>query len=1193
MKRIIFLTSMLMLCTLAGAQTNYSQRLLTMDNGLLSNTVRTIIQDPNGFVWAGTENGLCRYDGIKVNTYPIPDIETEQQISSIVCEKNGDLLIGSSMGVFRFSYVKETFTELPLELKAPVTHLTFDRDSNLWVSTNGGGVVRYTEKNNDEPETEYYALNETGGKADFIYSDADNQQWVICRSVQPGLLRLNKSTNTFRPFERSGATPAQGATSMLQTSDGNRWLGTWENGLMRIMDDGTLEPMPSSAIGHYQHIRTLYELSANQLLLGCDDGLWAFDTHQRTYTLYLPQRFVTTIMLDHEGGLWTGAMYGGIAYQSPIAYRFDSNATGRTARMAEDRWGRVWTTSDELGLKCYQKDMPVGNIRGIEKLKGIKVHALCMDGDDIWIGTYSNGIYVFAINSGTLRHYDASNDEHSLYDPNSCTMLRDRQGNIWVATMEGLCRYDRKNDRFDRIAKQQSVPIDMKDDGKGGLWVATQGGGIWCYQQGSKQTTTYQRLNDNEQSLSANIVNCVFVDNKNRVWAGTQGGLCQFDTAIGNFRRIPLDMPRLAITAITEDQGSLWLSGDCGILKYTPGEGMQRFTRQDGLENEQFEPNSVLKASDGRIYFGSSSGINAFYPYKIKINQQSAPVVITELEINNQPINVGQWHLPENLLVIKKLDLWNADMVFSLSFASLSYCSPEKNIYAYMLEGFDKKWNYVGNEHKATYTNLAPGTYTFRVRATNNDGIWSKQEARLTIVVHPPFWWNIYAKILYVILFIVLITLFIRLRLMMAEHRHRKEMEQLNMAKQEEIRNARVEFFTTIAHEIRTPVSLIIAPMEKLKSLDLKPQGDSKGQTAIANPTLDTLHNNLDVIDRNAHRLLELVNQLLDFRKVEENRQVLDFAPQNIKALLRSIVANFEPIFEQNGQQFEAVYPDDQLTAVVNRDGLVKIMTNLLSNANKYAHGKIKLTCRELPETKQFCIEVKDNGEGIDSEDIKHVFDPFYQAKHSKPGSGIGLGVVKKIAELHHGSVSVKSKVGKGSTFTVILPMMQAVSGEQATAEQKPQTTEGQPTEATTAEVVEKPTMLIIDDNKDMLTFLVTTFMDQFEVIPTHDGSEALKIIKNSLVVKDGQTPTSAIDIIISDWMMAEMDGPELCSRLRQNAATSNLPFILLTAKTDSQSKVQAMQAGVDAFIEKPFAVKYLEACINNLLSRKSKSSAQ
>lgn len=1182
MKRIFLLWTLLMVCVITNAQTNYRQRQLTMDNGLPSNAVKTIVQDRRGFIWMGTDNGLCRYDGTKVVSYPLPEEETSSSITAIVCDPADDLLVGTPDGVFRFTFSNEQFTRLSLELNAPVTHLSIDNDNNLWVSTAGEGI-RCLSLSDEEQPVGIYGLNAVGGKVDQLCTDANNQQWALSHSGMPTLWRLNKSKNVFEPLTPQPGMTLSSASCLLQASDGHLWLGTHDEGLACIDENGALQFMPMTDPAHHQHITTLTELSPTQLLLGCDDGLWTFDTRTQAYSLYLPLRFVTTVVRDNEGGLWIGAIYGGVSYLSPIAHRFESMAVGLASRFVEDRQGRVWVTRENGGLDCYRNGTQhMANYAGENLLRDIKAHALCMDGDDIWIGTFSDGIYVFSTLSGRLRHIEPADTAHALYDPNSCTLLRDHQGTIWVATMKGLCRYDRRNGQFDHVVKVQSVPVDMKEDADGRLWVATQGSGLWCYDPKSgTEVKTYHRDNDNEQSLSANLVNCVFVDGKGQIWAGTQGGLCRYEPKADNFSRITLDMPRLAITAITEDKGSLWLSGDCGILHYTPGEGMQRFTRQDGLDSEQFLPNAVLKTSNGRIFFGTINGFNTFFPYKIKVNRQSAPVFITELEINNSPITVGSWHQPLALSHIKTLDLWYNDKVFSLSFASLSYCSPEKNIYAYMLEGFDKDWTYVGNEHKVTYTNLAPGKYTFRVKATNNDGIWSDQIASLKIEVHPPFWWNIYAKVFYVLLFIALVTLFIRFRLFMNERRHRKEIEQLNAAKKEEMRNARVEFFTTIAHEIRTPVSLIIGPMEQLKKLIS--DSPDRASVPLSSPASMSL---IDTIDRNSQRLLELVNQLLDFRKVEQqHQQDMNFAPQNIKELMSNVATSFESTFRQQGFQFVTHYPDAHFTAVIDREGFIKVLTNLLSNAAKYTRSRIELSCEVVTQEQLFRICVSDNGQGIAPDEADHVFDPFFQARNNKPGTGIGLNIVKRIVELHHGTVNVASQQGLGTTFTIQLPIAQATAGDQ-----KPVApTSEQP--IMPLSTADKPVMLIVDDNEDMLTFLVTTFMDRFEVMHATDGSEALKMIEESLVVKDGQTPTSTVDIIISDWMMEQMAGPELCSRIRQNAASSHIPFILLTAKTDSQAKVEAMQAGVDAYIEKPFAVKYLEACINNLLHRQTRQS--
>lgn len=1154
------------------AQVDFRQRQLTMDDGLPANAVYALAQDQMGFIWLGTENGLCRHDGMTLTPYQLPE-GSSQRVTALLPMGVDSLFVGTASGVYCLSLATEQFHQLPFEGDLEATSLTTDADGSLWLSSMGQGVACI----HSDGETHLYNLMDCNNMVNQVFADHANRVWALTSEGVGGLWHLNKTKNHFEPAQivNRDDMPTD-LTCMTQTVDEQRWIGTREHGLWLLRDDGVMEAMPQSVMTHSMGIHSLTPLTPRKLLVCCDDGLWLFDTQQHTYSLYLPQRYVYAALPDREHGLWVGTSYGGLTYISPIAHRFDATPGSMTTRFAEDRRGRIWVAGNDGGLSCYQRGQRQEPLPVQQQLQHLNVHGLCADGDLLWIGTYADGVYQLNTVNGTLRHFTAADD--GLTDDNSYVIFRSEKGTLWVATMEGLCRYDAARNVFLYEVHLPAVTIDIDEDQKGRLWLSTQGGGLYRY-DGNKQLKAYRHDSKNEKTLSDDIVNCSYIDKQGTLWVGTQRGLCQYDAQKDCFIRTRLDVPKQAVASITGDKDVLWLSGDCGILKYAPKGGVQRFTRQDGLVSEQFLPNSVLKASDGCLYFGTVRGFNSFYPNQIKVNEQQPPVFITQLELGNERVEVGSWHLPRSLTATDRLDLYYADRVFSLTFASLSYCSPEKNMYAYMLEGFDKHWNYVGNERKATYTNLPAGEYTFRVRATNNDGVWAGKEAVLTIVVHPPFWWNIYAKILYVALFIILLWAYIWFRLHKAERRHRKEILQLNEEKERELREARMEFFTTIAHEIRTPVSLIIAPLEKMKE-------------EIASLTENSiLSSQLDLVDRNAHRLLDLVNQLLDFRKAEQ-QQLTDFSAQNIGSLLQRVVLQFRPAFEQAGRQFDVSLPNERLTAVVDAEGITKLVSNLLSNANKYAKHRISLNCQLHADHHHFVIEVGDDGPGISEQDQQRVFLPFFQAKEAKPGTGIGLSIVKRITEVHHGEVEILSALGQGTTFRVVLPLKQENVSELKAADTTAETPDMPVVDeapATPVALVEKPHLLIVDDNEDMLTFLVTTFMDNYEVTSARDGEEALAIIKESLVVKEGNDkPVSTFDIVISDWTMDRMEGPELCGRLRQHPATVALPFILLTAKTDSQSKVLAMEKGVDAFIEKPFNVKYVEACIRNLLKKKN-----
>ncbi len=1168
MRRLQLLITGILLFLSAWAKDDYSYRMITMNDGLAANAVRNIVQDKYGYIWFGTDNGLCRYDGRRVLPLRIPELGINQYISALLASNDG-LYVGTAKGVFFINYNRQVFERLPMDIHSTVTHLSSDKEGALWVSTMNQGVWHY------HPGTDrssQYHLKTSGDAVAQVFVDAGNQIWTVTNWGEPVVQKLNRLHNQFEPVKTEfNGVPT--SLCMFQTRDGRYWLGTWEYGLLLMNSDGRLEQVLNPLLTKVGwHIHTLYEDSDGHIYIGCDDGLINFDPKTGEWKKF-DDRFVYAITNDTEGGMWIGTFYGGVRYISPVGKRFDgfSMANGLSgnviSRFCEDRQGRIWVGSDDGGLMCY--DGRFVSYPHQDWLSKRNVHALCTDNhNNLWIGTYTDGVIVMNLETGSLRQYMQTSDANSLDNSSSYAIYQDTHGNIWVATMEGLCLYDAKSDGFIRIGKTNSITIDIDEDSEGNLWLSTQGEGLWRYNQKTRKLHNFRSKETSNTSLPDNQVNCCLIDEKGKLWVGTFDGLCIYDKNRGHFKRISLDVPSQNILSIIEDNGALWLTTERGIVKYVPDEGVQRFTLHDGLVSEQFQPNSGYKASDGRIFFGTTGGFNSFLPFQIKTNAVMPPVYVTTLSILNREEH-NESGLPLDLTLTKEITIGYGDSkMVSLSFASLSYCSPEKIQYAYMLEGFDQDWNYVGNQNSATYTNLPAGTYTFRVKATNNDGIWSDNEASLKIVVNPPFWWSWYAKLFYLLLLGTIIWYYVHLRLKRADHRHKIEMQRLNEEKEKEVREARLNFFTMIAHEIRTPVSLIIGPLEKIMK--------------HGTPTDD-----MKVIDRNAHRLLELVNQLLDFRKVEQQSLVMHFAPQNIHELMVSVSERFAPTFEQNGKRFTVDYPNDRFTAIVDKEAIIKTISNLLTNANKYSKDEVSLKCIEDPDGQRFRISVSDNGIGIREEDRERIFQPFFQAEGNKPGTGIGLNIVKSIVDQHHGEITVESELGKGSTFTIILPVSQDVIKETDTENESASTTvDDHSATKHTAESSNhkvqslkfkvqspKPTMLIVDDSEDMRHFLENNFNNKYDIITAEDGIGALHLLQKH-----------EVSIIISDWMMPRMDGADLCRRVRQDQQTSHIPFIMLTAKTDDDSKVEGMDVGADTYIEKPFSVQYLEACIRNIL---------
>ena len=448
------------------------------------------------------------------------------------------------------------------------------------------------------------------------------------------------------------------------------------------------------------------------------------------------------------------------------------------------------------------------------------------------------------------------------------------------------------------------------------------------------------------------------------------------------------------------------------------------------------------------------------------------------------------------------------------------------------------------------------------MKASHNDNIWDEEGTSIRIIVHPPFYLSLPFKIGYVLLFLLALGLLLRYVIRRSEKKHAKAIDELNSKKEIEIHEAKINFFTMIAHEIRTPVSLIIGPLEKIMQSTHIPINERQ---------------ELEIIDRNSQRLLFLVNQLLDFRKVEQKEIRMKFTSQSIKELMQAVCERFSPTLQQNGVSFSVTYPDEHFHADVDKEALTKVLSNLLTNANKYTQSRIEVRFQEHPERQTFSIEVKDNGKGMNEEELKKIFKPFYQASENKPGTGIGLSIVKGIVEAHHGQIKVTSQQGHGSSFMITLPQKQEnLSAE----EEENQATNPIPediipeqndTAATSQKVL--PIMLIVDDNEDMLNFLSSHFQTSYTIATAVDGVDALNKLKEQEVA-----------LIISDWMMPNMNGIDLCKAVRNNQLTSHIPFILLTAKTDTEAKITSMNCGADAYIEKPFSLQYLEACIKNLL---------
>ena len=876
-------------------------RSITMDNGLPSNAVRSVVQGSKGYMWFGTDNGLCRFDGYDVKTYYNPFTTVDQFVSALTACEEG-LLVGCNNGAYLFCNATDRFQKLSDKITAPVLNFSLDGDQNVWISTSGQGVFRY---NRTTHELHQYPMKNIQGKVKSTLVDANNQVWMLCNQGEASIYHLNKSTDQFEAFPLKGDATMFHGMAMLATPDGNVYVGTWENGLYKLNADGSAEQLISGTLSNaVHHIHQLYCNDNKSLLIASDDGLVEYDIQNRIWHMLsevnnpsrsTSERFVYGIADDNEGGTWVSTYYGGVNYLPSMSFeeRFHAYSArlgglrgNVVGRFFEDRQHRIWIATDDAGLDCFnpQTDSFV-SYPGKAAMGKYNVHALFADENDLWVGTYGNGVIRMNMATGAQQVFLT---DGMASGGNAYCIYRDRKKRLWAASMDGANLFDEGQQKFSKIKSFKSLTIDIKEDPQGNVWFATQGGGLWRLDK-NNAWKQYKYVENDSTSLVSDQVNCLAIGEKGQLYAATSEGLCEFLPSKGIFRRISIDAPSQDFTSLVISQGVMWISTSKGIVKYTPGEPVQLFNKYDGLTCDQFMPNAGLLASDGRIYFGSTRGFNCFYPYLVKINQVAPPVAITSVELFGQPIEAGSDQLEKSLSHATELNLSHNENTINISFAALSYVSPEKNQYAYKLEGVDKDWVYT-HEHRANYTNLPAGTYTFLVKATNNDGVWSKNEAKLQIVVHPPFWWSLPAKILYLLLIGYLIYWFTQSRLKREKRRHQEELDQLERKQDQEMRDARLQFFTMIAHEIRTPVTLIIGPLESLKEHWKQVSGKlSDGET---------ITQTLSVIDRNAQRLLLLVNQLLDFNKVQQKGMQVHFRLNNISKLMHAVAERFAPTFE-------------------------------------------------------------------------------------------------------------------------------------------------------------------------------------------------------------------------------------------------------------------------------------------------------
>lgn len=1204
-----------------------------IENGLSNKYIRCILKDSYGFMWFGTYNGLNRYDGTNMVVYE-HDPENKSSIchnliNAIAEDSERNIWIATAEGINRYNRDLDNFINIDsipgnknhLNTKF-ITSIYFAENGTVWLGTMGYGIVIYNPTQKEFIQTHVDDKRQIAGNQDYItaFFKYNNKIWVGTRA---GLYYtdINSTKNisvNFNPVPDNLLCNSH--IFSLSSDEKGRLLVTVQNvGLFCIeVNSGFIKvseyPL-SRQIPEINKVLTTFCDLNHHLWIGTENyGLILVkgDTIFRYLTeegnpKSISSNSIWSIFIDHTSKAWIGTFNKGVCLADQNYERFETfqrNAfsdntlsDNDVTAFAVDSKGICWIGTDGGGVSTFNL-----NARRFEKTLNTKTSPLKVSNNaikalyysvdnELWVGTWSDGIDRLNLKSGRQKNYSlisGGTGNNMIQCINS-----DKNKTIWAGTSgSGIFIYNKYTDRFEKpgySAGSDAIPDNayvssIVETSNNTIWIGTFYGLYELHRISNSVYSSKSHFPGNDTDhINSNRINVIYEDSKGNTWFGTlDNGLNLLPKDSHQFRYYQKQdgLSGNMVNGILEDnKGLLWISSNKGITCLNPkNDSTMNYFRQDGLVSDVFYPGACYKTSSGELLFGSDNGFSLFDPDNITINPDRPLMILTDLKINNKIIEPLVPGSPLNKVIgmTDYLELNYKQTSFSISYAGISFTRPECNTYEYKLEGFDREWNKAGTKTTVSYTNLNPGKYRFIVKGYNNDKLESLNPVKIVIQIRPPVWKTWWAYSLYIITLALLLYFFVRIRIERIKMANSLHLEKMAHEKEHELNLAKTQFFTNISHEIRTPLSLIIGPLDSILQMP-------------------DLNNNIKIklstLNRNAKQLMKLVNELMDFRKIEENKLTLKVNYSNISIFISEIAASFKEEAYRRHIQFNISETTNQLEGWIDEDKISKVLYNLLSNAFKYTpdHGEINLKYEitdRSDEKELLKIAVSDNGRGIQTEDLPYIFNEFYQAKNSiESGTGIGLTLTKNLVELHHGFIEVKSEPGIQTTFALTIPVNREAYSERELYlpdfrdELKPDQSESILSSESLIEEhnqTGKPELLIVEDNNDLMNYLVAELSKDYRILSAANGTEGLNIAQNKIP-----------DLILTDVMMPEIGGIELCRKLKEDIRTSHIPVILLTAKTTVDEQIQGLESGADIYITKPFNIKLLHTQIKQLIANR------
>lgn len=1012
-----------------------------VDEGLVNNTVFCVIQDSRGFMWFGTKAGLNRFDGKNFKNFN-NTILIGANIYHLYEDRDRVLWVGTDRGLFKYDDLREDFYKVPNTSNMHIRDIQQDRSGNIWYIK--GSALSCIDKKGKEIFS--YAKKSSV----IITSVCLSSDSVIWISTSDGELeKYDAQTNSFlkyNVFAHSLKSKSFWIEKICDAGEGRIIVGTANQGvkLFNTVTNTYIDILTYDPSHNEIFARDFIRLDSNNFWIATESGIFQYNLITRKYNQLtkkyndpysLSDNAVYSLCRDKEGGIWAGTYFGGVNYHPGRYMSFEkyfpqeglNTLKGNAVReICPDGKGNLWIGTEDAGL--HKMELKTGKIikvkgPGGEDISHTNIHGLMVTGNQLWIGTFEHGLDVMDINTNRIvKQYQSGEKAGQLRTNFISSLYLTKNKTILVGTSRGLYTYDKTKDNFSII--NQIPPVHVKDileDNTGQIWLSTLADGVFTFDFNTGIANHFIHKEKISSSLPSNLVNSVFQASDGQIWITTEGGFSRY-RSFDNFENYTTENglnSNVTYRILEDAEHQLWITTANGLVLFHPQSGkIKNYFKANGLLSNQFNYNSSYKDRYGKMYFGCIKGMISFNPDHFETNKFVPPVYITGLQVNNNEIEIKRKGvLQTSLIYTTEIDLSYNQSSFSIDFAALSFTSPELVEYSYIMEGLNKTWTYLKTNRKVYFTELDPGKYVFKVRATNSSGLWNPKETSLIIHIHPPIWANPWAYALYVLLVSIGLFSIVRNYHRRVNEKNRLKIEKLYNEKEREIYRAKIDFFTNVAHEIKTPLALIKGPMEEIIK---------------AGKHTPLISQHLRIMERNTKRLIDLTTQLLDFRHVESSEFRLSFLEADITAIVKEHYLNFKPMAEAKNIRFTIKTPGKPLLAFIDLDAYSKILNNLFDNAIKYAETCVHIQLMPHHSSQDFFVlRIENDGFVVPVESREKIFEPLVRLKTKgrQAGSGIGLALARSLAQLHKGHLQMDLETTDKNVFVLQLPIQHHFSG--------------------------------------------------------------------------------------------------------------------------------------------------------------------